>query len=45
MFVARGRPVTQSPDRVCTVDGKQGVLEIVAGDTGELLSPTLFGCC
>jgi hypothetical protein len=26
---------------VCTVDGKQGVLEIVAGDTGELLSPTL----
>ena len=26
---------------VCTVDGKQGVLEMVAGDTGELLSPTL----
>jgi hypothetical protein len=26
---------------VCTVDGKSGVLEIVAGDTGELLSPTL----
>ena len=26
---------------VCTVDGKLGVIEIVAGDTGELLSPTL----
>ena len=26
---------------VCTVDGKLGVLEIVAGDTGELVSPTL----
>jgi hypothetical protein len=26
---------------LCTVDGKQGELEIVAGDTGELLSPTL----
>ena len=25
----------------CTVDGKVGVLEIVAGDTGELASPTL----
>lgn len=25
----------------CTVDGKVGVLEIVAGDTGELVSPTL----
>ncbi|HSA55602.1 MAG TPA: hypothetical protein VLE53_07845 [Gemmatimonadaceae bacterium] len=25
----------------CTVDGKFGVLEIVAGDTGELVSPTL----
>ena len=26
---------------VCTVDGKQGVLELVGGDTGELVSPTL----
>jgi len=26
---------------VCTVDGKQGVLEFVGGDTGELVSPTL----
>jgi hypothetical protein len=25
----------------CSVDGKAGVLEIVASDTGELLSPTL----
>jgi hypothetical protein len=25
----------------CTVNGKQGELEIVAGDTGELVSPTL----
>lgn len=25
----------------CTVDGKFGVIEMVAGDTGELLSPTL----
>ena len=25
----------------CTVDGKQGNVEIVAGDTGELVSPTL----
>ena len=25
----------------CTVDGKQGVVGIVAGDTGELVSPTL----
>ena len=23
----------------CTVDGRQGVLELVAGDTGELISP------
>jgi len=26
---------------VCTVDGKQGVLKLVGGDTGELVSPTL----
>lgn len=26
---------------VCTVDGKVGVVEMVADDTGELLSPTL----
>lgn len=25
----------------CTVDGKFGIVEMVAGDTGELLSPTL----
>ena len=25
----------------CTVDGKQGEVEMVAGDTGELVSPTL----
>lgn len=26
---------------VCTVDGKVGVIDMVAGDTGELVSPTL----